>query len=77
MLQVLSRPAAHRESPLQGANVSTQLLLLLLFFLLQWEGLCWPLHPEDRLRVLLQAVSLHVSIAALDLVKHPEEMPEK
>lgn len=59
-----------RESPLQGADVSSQLLFL------QLEGLHRPLHPDDGLHVVLKAVPLHVGISTLDLVKHPEESPE-
>lgn len=58
------------ESPLQGADVSSQLLFL------QLEGLHRPLHPDDGLHVVLKAVPLHVGISTLDLVKYPEESPE-
>lgn len=63
------------ESPLQGPDVSPQLLLLLLF-LLQLEGLHRPLDPDDGLHVVLQPVPLHVGISTLDLIKHPAEAPE-
>ena len=63
------------ESPLQGPDVSPQLLLLLLF-LLQLEGLHRPLDPDDGLHMVLQPVPLHVGISTLDLIEHPAEAPE-
>lgn len=69
-------PAPHStQSPLQGADVSPYLLLLLLF-LLQLEGLHRPLHPDDGLHMVLKPVSLHVGISTLDFVEHPEDSPE-
>lgn len=66
------KPASSKESPLQGAHVSSQLFLFLLLFLLQRVGLHRPLHP-DGFHVLLEAVALHVGIPTLDLVEHSEE----
>lgn len=63
------------QSPLQGADVSPYLLLLL-FFLLQLEGLHRPLYPDDGLHMVLKPVALHVGISTLDFVEHPEKSPK-
>lgn len=74
-IQTCCLAPAPPPSPLQGADVSPYLLLLLLF-LLQLEGLHRPLHPDDGFHMVLKPVALHVGISTLDLVEHPEESPE-